>query len=123
MIILITSLIVIVLIAFLVTRFSKTSVDEGIVEPQEECCGAHEVCETDLIDKLEGKIVYFDDYELDEYKNFEDKDYTDEQIDAFREILCSLQAKEIEEWVRSLELRGIILPSIIKSEMVFMLLK
>lgn len=123
MIILITSLIVIAVLAFVFSKFSKSPDKEEVVEPQDDCCGAHEVCDTDLIDKLEAKIIYFEDYELDEYRNFEDEDYTDEHIDLFRDILCSLQTKEIEEWVRSLELRGIILPSIIKSEIVFMLLK
>jgi len=60
---------------------------------------------------------------LDVYRNFEENDYNDDQIDEFREVLYSLKEKEIEPWLKSLELRHIILPSTIKSEVVFMLVK
>lgn len=92
-------------------------------EPMEECCGAHEVCETDLINKMSEEIIYYEDEELDAYKNFEENEYNDDQIDEFREVLYSLKETEMEAWLRSLELRKIELPSIIKSELVFMLVR
>ncbi len=95
--------------------------EEEKTEPMEECCGAHEICETDLLKKMSQEIVYFEDEELDNYKNFEEDDYNDEQIDEFREVLYSLKPNEIEDWVRSLDLREIEMPSIIKSELVFMM--
>ncbi|MRT94080.1 hypothetical protein [Ancylomarina sp. 16SWW S1-10-2] len=101
----------------------KNEVEEPIREPLEECCGAHEVCETDLLIKMSEEIIYYEDEDLDAYKNFEENDYNDDQIDEFREVLYSLKEKEIEPWIRSLELRSIILPSTIKSEVVFMLVK
>jgi len=96
---------------------------EVAAEPMEECCGAHEVCETDLINKMSEEIIYYEDEELDAYKNFEENDYNDDQIDEFREVLYSLKEKEMEAWLRSLELRKIELPSVIKSELVFMLVR
>lgn len=118
-------------IAFLTTYFgqrwkSKKDGDEESetsAEPMEECCGAHEVCETDLINKMSEEIFYYEDEELDAYKNFEENDFDDDQIDEFREVLYSLKENEMEGWLRSLELRKIELPSIIKSEVVFMLVK
>lgn len=96
---------------------------ETASEPLEECCGAHEVCETDLLNKMSEEIIYYEDEELDVYRNFEENDYNDDQIDEFRDVLYSLKEKEIEPWLKSLELRHIILPSTIKSEVVFMLVK
>ena len=102
---------------------NKNKEEEPIREPLEECCGAHEICEVDLLNKMSEEIIYYEDEDLDAYKNFEENDYNDDQIDEFREVLYSLKEKEIEPWIRSLELRSITLPSTIKSEVVFMLVK
>lgn len=101
----------------------KNEEEEPASEPLEECCGAHEICETDLLNKMSEEIIYYEDEDLDTYRNFEENDYDDDQIDEFREVLYSLKEKEIEPWLKSLELRHIILPSTIKSEVVFMLVK
>jgi len=104
--------------------FSKKGDEqETASEPLEECCGAHEVCETDILNKMSEEIIYYEDEELDIYRNYEENDYNDDHIDEFREVLYSLKEKEIEPWLKSLELRHILLPSTIKSEVVFMLVK
>ena len=128
--VLLISLVVIAVIAFATTWIGQKirsrrgeDVEETTSEPLEECCGAHEICETDLLNKLSEEIIYYEDEELDTYRNYEENDYSDEQIDEFREVLYSLKENEIEAWLRSLELRKIELPSIIKSEVVFMLVK
>ncbi|PKQ62282.1 hypothetical protein BZG02_13285 [Labilibaculum filiforme] len=129
--VLLIALVGIACIAFLTTYIgqrwrSKKGGDvviETPVEPVEECCGAHEICETDLINKMSEEIIYYEDEELDAYKNFEENDFNDDQIDEFREVLYSLKENEMEGWLRSLELRKIELPSIIKSEVVFMLVR
>ncbi|WP_421919920.1 hypothetical protein [Marinifilum sp.] len=128
--VLLISLVVIAAIAFFSTwigqklRALKGEVEEEQkVEPMEECCGAHEICETDILNKMSEEIIYYEDEELDAYKNYEENDYNDDQIDEFREVLYSLRENEIAGWMRSLELRKIELPSVIKSEVVFMLVK
>jgi hypothetical protein len=131
--VLLISLVVIAGIAFFTTWIGQkwrarkggeeSEVAEDAAEPAEECCGAHEICETDLLNKMSEEIIYYEDEELDEYKNFEENDYNDDQIDEFREVLYSLKEKEIEGWIRSLELRKIEMPSVIKSELVFMMIK
>jgi len=97
--------------------------EESNAEPMSECCGAHEVCEIDLLNKMSEEIFYYEDEDLDAYKNFEENDYNDAQIDEFRDVLYSLKENELEGWVRSLELRKIELPSVIKSELVFMMVR
>jgi hypothetical protein len=131
--VLLISLVVIAGIAFFTTWIGQkwrarkggeeSEATEDAAEPAEECCGAHEICETDLLNKMSEEIIYYEDEELDEYKNFEENDYNDDQIDEFREVLYSLKEKEIEGWIRSLELRKIEMPSVIKSELVFMMIK
>jgi len=84
--------------------------------PASDCCGAHEVCEFDQIKADETIIEYYDDEELDEYKNKSENDYTSNQIDQFREVLYTLKSEEIRYWLLSIERRKIILPSILMSE-------
>jgi hypothetical protein len=84
--------------------------------PDPGCCGAHEVCEFDLIKMNPDFIEYFDDEELDNYKLTPENNYTDIQIDAFREILYTLQKHEIRNWLLSLSRRSISLPVILQEE-------
>ena len=47
---------------------SKTKVEEPpVVAPPADCCGAHAICEKGL-KKIDEKIEYFDDEEIDQYK-------------------------------------------------------
>jgi len=82
-----------------------------------QCCGAHDVCEKEqMIRALRQKIEYFNDEELDAYQGVGEEDYTDEQIEEFREVLYTMQASEIEDWLKSLSLRGVALPILLKDE-------
>ena len=46
---------------------SKTKTEEPpVVAPPADCCGAHAICEKGL-KKIDEKIEYFDDEELDQY--------------------------------------------------------
>ncbi len=85
-------------------------------EVDPNCCGAHEVCEIDRIKMNPEIIEYYDDEELDSYKNIEEKDYTDSQIDSFREVLYSMKPAEIPFWLISLSRRSINLPYILQDE-------
>lgn len=82
-----------------------------------QCCGAHDVCEKEqMIRALRQKIEYFNDEELDAYQGIGEDDYTDEQIEEFREVLYTMQTNEIEDWLKSLSLRGVTLPILLKDE-------
>lgn len=97
---------------------SKQSLEERLraVEAQ-ECCGTHAICEKEqMIRALRQRIDYFDDEELDAYRGVAADAYTDEQIDEFREVLYTMQPGEIEDWLKSLELREVALPIVLKEE-------
>lgn len=88
-----------------------------IKEIPQGCCGQHEVCEKDsLLAGISPKIVYFEDEELDLYKRIPEDEYTEEQVEEFREILYTLQQIEVAPWLRSLQLREIALPNELRDE-------
>ena len=80
-----------------------------------DCCGQHTVCER--IPAAAGtKIEYFEDEELDQYSGVASNQHTDKAIEEFSEVLYTLQAKEVADWLRSLQLRNIHLPDSLKDE-------
>ena len=89
---------------------------EVAVNPDVECCGAHDVCEADSLLNSDVNIIYYDDEELDRFKCREAKSYTDEEIEEFQEVLLTMKEAEVAAWLRSLMLRTIELPSIVKEE-------
>ncbi|HBL77291.1 MAG: hypothetical protein A2W90_22030 [Bacteroidetes bacterium GWF2_42_66] len=107
---------------FLVLKLNKKNeqvngpVPESVREIPSECCGAHEVCEFEELIVKSQEIVYFEDEELDRFKGRNGTDYSDEQIDEFRDVLYTLLPKEINSWLKSLESREIQLPSILNQE-------
>ena len=95
---------------------------EADTDDDEECCGEHEVCEKGKIKRaLRTDIEYFDDEELDIYRGMLSDEYEDEAVEEFREVLYTMDPKEIDDWLKSLELREVALPDALKDE-VFMLL-
>ena len=94
-----------------------------IEEEDEECCGEHEVCEKGKIKRaLRTDIEYFDDEELDRFRGTAPDEYDDEAVEEFREVLYTMHPSEIEDWLKSLELREVTLPDALKDEL-FMLLR
>lgn len=81
------------------------------------CCGAHTVCEKTSLSPVTGEIVYFDDEELDRFAGREADDYTPEEIEEFRDVLLTLRPEEVAGWGRSIQVRGITLPSPIRDEL------
>ena len=109
----------IIVVAYLLFKSRKKS-DEVVEEHHDVeggCCGKHAVCEKNT-DK---EALYFDDEELDAYKGRNPEEYTDEEIEEFRNILYTMQANEIEEWAGCLQTRGIEIPQEIKDEILLML--
>ena len=95
---------------------------ESLAEEEEECCGEHEVCEKGKIKRaLRTDIEYFDDEELDRFRGTAPDEYDDEAIEEFREVLYTMDPREVDDWLKSLELREVALPDALKDE-VFMLL-
>ena len=89
----------------------------------EECCGEHEVCEKGKIKRaLRTDIEYFDDEELDRFRGIAPDNYDDEAVEEFREVLYTMYPSEIEDWLKSLELREVAVPDALKDEL-FMLMR
>ena len=96
---------------------------ESPAEEEEECCGEHEVCEKGKIKRaLRTDIEYFDDEELDRFRGMASDEYDDEAVEEFREVLYTMDPREVDDWLKSLELREVALPDALKDE-VFMLLR
>lgn len=88
-----------------------------VVEVDSECCGQHQICEKEsLLAAVSKQIEYYDDEELDRFKGYPSDEYTEEEIEEFRNILYTMQEVEVAGWCRSLQLRNIALPDELKDE-------
>lgn len=97
---------------------SETSETSESSDNSEQCCGMHIECEKDsLLASVSDKVEYYDDEELDRFRGRTPADYDDAEIEEFRDVLLTLQPYDIAGWGRSLQLRGIELPAIVKEEL------
>ena len=127
--ILIVGLIVLTLVAMLIGKWyyyrMNKKIEKGeleeippVVEVDEECCGQHEVCKKDsLLAAVSKGIEYYDDEELDRFRGRSSDNYTDAEVEEFREVMFTCQDDEVAGWCRSLQLRGIELPDELKDEL------
>lgn len=82
------------------------------------CCGMHITCEKDsLLASVSREVEYFDDEELDRFTGRGAEDYSPEEIEEFRDVLLTLLPTDIAPWARSIQLRGITLPSEVREEL------
>ena len=61
-------------------------------------------------------VEYFDDEELDAFRNRAADSYTAEEEEAFREVFYTMFPREVPDWLRSLQLRGVELPEGLRDE-------
>lgn len=100
----------------------KAVEEEPVVEIEEECCGAHEMCERDsLLAAVSKSVEYYEDEDLDRFKERDSETYTEDEVAEFREVFYTLRETEIAGWVRSLQLRQIELPDDIKEEVLLVM--
>lgn len=84
----------------------------------EDCCGMHMTCERDsLLTAVSPEVVYYDDEELDRFRGRGADDYSDEEIEEFRDVLLTLLPDDIAGWGRSIQMRDINLPTSIRQEL------
>lgn len=122
--IILVSLVVVGAILYLHHRITSNDASQATEDvasampADEECCGMHITCEKDsLSTAISTEIVYYDDEELDRYKGREAGDYTEEEIEQFRDVLLTLLPQDIAGWGRSIQLRGITLPTEVRDEL------
>ena len=61
-------------------------------------------------------IDYFDDEELDRFQGRTADAYIEAEEEEFREVLYTTLPREVGDWLRSLQLRGIELPESLRDE-------
>lgn len=83
------------------------------------CCGLHAICEK--TGQVNEPPVYYDDEELDRFAHREPDDYTDPEIEEFRDVLLTLLPADAPGWAVSLERRHINLPSPLRPELELLL--
>lgn len=99
---------------------AETSAEDTGEDEPEVCCGMHITCEKDsLLASVSPDVVYFDDEELDRFRGRGADEYSDAEIEEFRDVLLTLIPSDIAPWGRSLQLRGITLPAPVKEELLF----
>ncbi len=102
-------------VAWFLSRKSNNEKEDEVNRP-DDCCGAHEVCENDSLLSASDKIEYYNDEELDRFKGLSPKEYSTEAIDEFRDVLYTLKEHEVSGWMKSMQIRCINLPEIIREE-------
>ncbi len=101
-----------------VSKDSKDSKDPTGLIDDEVCCGMHLTCDKDsLLAAVSETIEYFDDEELDRFAGRSADSYTPDEIEEFRDVLLTLLPADIAPWARSIQLRGITLPSDVRDEL------
>ena len=127
--ILFVSLVVLTLVAMLIgkgyyyrinKKIEKGELEEipRVVEIDEECCVQHETCEKDSLVAAGSKgIEYYNDEELDHFRGRASDEYTEEEVEEFREVMLTCKDDEVAGWCRSLQLRFIELPGELKDEL------
>ncbi|MCM1318874.1 MAG: phospholipase [Muribaculaceae bacterium] len=107
------------LILWLLDRRQRSTPTQTAAEPEsEECCGMHAVCEKQLLSPVSPEYEYFDDEELDVFRGRSADSYSSEEIDMFRDVLLTLKEDEVPAWSKSIQLRGITLPSEVRDELI-----
>lgn len=125
--ILIVSLIVLGLFSALLSLlWHNKDGDDTVINAGADCStcnGDNAKCEqTCMMEAATKEVEYFDDEELDRFRERPSAAYRDEEAEEFREVLYTMRPEEVRAWTRSLTLRGISLPDQVKDE-VFVLLE
>ncbi len=112
--------ILILLVAVLIIALVQKSRGEDPTEissaPPIDCCGAHDVCEADSLLNSNADVIYYEDEELDRFSDRDARTYNDDEVDEFQEVLFTMQETDVAGWLRSLTLRHIDLPSVVKEQ-------
>ena len=115
--ILIGLMFVVGLVLYLLDRFRppndspapEAETNASLTSCADENCVLHDTCPSEqlLRGMCEEKIVYYDDEELDAFKGRNPKEYTDADIEQFRDVIYTLRREELMPWYQSISRRGI----------------
>lgn len=86
------------------------------------CQGDNDKCEMECrLEAAVKEVEYYDDEELDAYKGRRSDSYSDNEAEAFADVLYSMRPQEVKGWARSLSLRGIEVPDQLKDELLMLM--
>jgi hypothetical protein len=107
----------IVFMGYFRRRNPESGGDNNTSAPPPGCCGQHATCLRSALKSGVGKpIEYYDDEELDRFRETQADAYTDEAAEEFRQVLYTMRTDEVAGWLHSLQMRGINLPDGLKDE-------
>ncbi len=89
---------------------------DDAADQSEECCGQHAVCEKNRKTMARKDIVYYNDEELDAYRQMSPEQYDDVALEAFSEVFYTLREEDVFGWLESLRMRQIEPPMFIRDE-------
>lgn len=125
MAILVVSIVVLgIIVAVAAKLFGRGGDDEPIAEKGgcNSCTGNDPKCEqVCMMEAATREIEYYDDEQLDNYRGRPSNEYSDTEVDEFREVLYTMRQDEAAGWNRSLTLRGINVPDQLKDELIMMI--
>lgn len=119
MLVLILILAAFTLLIMLLTYLNRRKKNNEVpieINYNEECCGAHAVCERDSLLNKDLKIEYFDDEELDTLANITPDAMTESQVAMIEDVFYTLKESDVAAWLRSLQLRHIELPASLREQ-------
>ncbi len=76
-------------------------------------CGMQVVCNKSVSD---ARIIYFEDEELDLFRDRQSDSYSDSEVAQFSEVLHTLQPQEVSAWLNSLCARKVQLPVSLRTQ-------
>lgn len=86
------------------------------------CSEQHGKCLQECVmENAAAEIVYFDDEELDRFKQRPSNSYTDDEASEFAEVMYTMKPEEVKDWLNSLTLRGVSLPDQLKDEAIMLI--
>lgn len=103
-------------------RLLPTPARQPEAECGDDCCGTHEVCPSEQL--LRGElcaVTYYDDQELDDFAGRQADQYSDRELEMWRDVLYTLRPDDRLGWERSVKRRGIVMPSVIRDELLMLL--
>ena len=115
-----------IIVAMFTVLTRKGGDEEDVLVGQADICatcdGTNSQCEQEcMMEAATKEIEYFDDEELDAFRQRPADGYSDEEAEMFREVMYSMRQEEVADWNRSLILRGINVPDQLKDELIMLL--
>lgn len=95
--------------------------DSGVVQAGGDCAtcsGDSARCLHDcMMEAATATAEYYDDEELDAFAGRSAGGYTDDEAELFRDVMLTMQPREVAAWRHSLERRGVELPDQLRDEL------